>query len=709
MSCWRNLLKIILKISKYNVLKGLIAVFVVFFSFSIVHAEQQEHRKAVVVIVNFTNFEEFKNTHHMRDLMENGAIGLMNTRGFGKSDTIRAHATLGWGTRADALWEHCTVVKNAPFLFVQNIDDIVQFNNDNSYNVCIGALGDFFRGKGLKTAVIGGQVFEGRHYAPGALIAMDSNGVIDDGEIGQAITDFDVLFDAFEEKYRQNHLLVLDTGNISKWASGSPDPFDIDKGFVLRNVNVLIRKIVNVIEDDPTLLIVLSPHYNAHDAKQGRRLTPVVFWGKDIEKGLLISDTTRRPGIVGNIDIAPAIARFFDGRLEQVTGEPVQVKASDRNIDKVTALHNLTAFNAKNRGVVLQGYITLQIVLLLLTLILFLLPKKYAVFSPRASLPVSRHIPKILRAFILFILICPFTLFMMPLLHIDSLAVYVVLLIVFNSAAAYGIYKLCRHHHTRMICISVITAVVILVDLIIQGPLNKSSLLGYDAVIGARYYGLGNEYMGILIAAVLLAVVPLVYKKILPKWIGMLIFISVIPIIGLSAFGANVGGTITATVAFGFAVLNIYRKKLSVKNVLGIIGVMILVVSAFAVYDIYFSAQKSHLAKAIITFEQQGFQVILDIIGRKMAMNLKLLRWTIWSRVLLVSVLVIIVLLLKPKGLLHQFLSKYSSFSVGWYAIVVASIIGMLVNDSGVVVAATANIFLIFSLLYFILMREEDS
>lgn len=36
------------------------------------------------------------------------------------------------------------------------------------------------------------------------------------------------------------------------------------------------------------------------------------------------------------------------------------------------------------------------------------------------------------------------------------------------------------------------------------GPLMKRSYLGYDPIIGARYYGIGNEFMGVYIGATLL-------------------------------------------------------------------------------------------------------------------------------------------------------------------------------------------------------------
>lgn len=706
MNCWRNWFGAILKKSRHNIL---LAIIVVFCSFSTAYASQHEHRKAVIVTINFTNLEEFISMQNVKKLMEHGAVGLMNTRGGSKTDSIRAFATLGWGTRADAVPNHCLVERKGTFLYVKNIDDIIASNDSNTYNVSVGSLGDFFHQKGLKTALIGNQDNNDIQYSPAALIAMDSRGMIDDGEIGENImlpgnelpgyaTDYQLLYEVFRKKYSVNDFIVVDTGDTSRleYYHNNGMALYADKNKILKDIDVFLGKLAAAVDRDNTLLILLSPHYSSGDARFGRKLSPVVLYGKDISKGLLISDTTRRAGIIGNIDIAPTIAAFFGGTLDQAVGEAVKVKTTANHLTKALSLYYLTAFNAKNRAIILKTYVSFQIVLLILTLIFILLKNK-----------TSKKFGIVLRTLILFTLTCPLTLFLMPLLRVYNLFVFSLLLIGINGILAYTIHIISENVETNIIYISWCTLILILADLVFKGPLNRTSLLGYDAVIGARYYGLGNEYMGVFIATTLIGVIPLVYKKVFPKWVAVAVFVLITPVIGLSMFGANVGGTITASIAFGFAILNIYDKKITVKKIISLFIVMTLIVSAFAAYDIYFAQHKSHLAKAILEFRSGGIGTVLDIIRRKLEMNLKLLRWTIWSEVLLVSVIVMAVLFLKPRGALHRLFNKYKSFSIAWYSILVASITGMLVNDSGVVVAATSNIFLIFSLLYFLLGEEE--
>ncbi len=682
MNYWRNLLK---TISKPMRNKFVLFIVLIFCSFSTVYAQvdvEYNDRKAVIVILNSTNLEQYKNMSHLNNLMEKGAVGLMNTRGASKTDTMRAYASIGWGSRADVLEEHSIVQKKDEQLFVRNIHEIHKYNENNSYHIQVGALGDFIKSKGLKTSIISNPTDDSLYY-PASYIAIDSGGYIDDGVVYEEMVRAERIFSDFEEMYNENHFIVLDFGNLSR--------------FGLEQADKLIGKIKNRIDTENTLLIVLSPHYSDEDAKQGKKLTPVVFYGKNIRSGLLISSTTRRPGIIANIDIAPSIAGFYGDSIEGVTGQPIIVQLTNTHINKISAVYQLTAFNALNRGRVLNIYIGFQIVLLLLALIFILFPRK-----------CKNTI--MLRRFILFALVCPFTLFILPLFKCYQLANYGIIFVVLTSIITYIIYKLFQSNQNRIICISMLMSLFIIADLVFfKGSLNRSSLLGYNAVIGARYYGLGNEYMGVFIATVLLGIVPLVYNQLIPKWLGAIFMFITIPIIGLSLFGANVGGTITATIAYSFVIIQMLGKHIRLKDFLIIIGIVCLILCIFAIYDLNFSPQKSHFARALMSVQNEGIRAIINIIQRKLEVNVRLLRWTIWSKVLFVSVFVMVVLFLKPSVRLRKFINKYKCFSIGWGGIIIASLVGMAVNDSGVVVAATSNIFLVFSLLYFILGEERKN
>ena len=51
-------------------------------------------------------------------------------------------------------------------------------------------------------------------------------------------------------------------------------------------------------------------HWGRH--RSGRLLTPIIAAGPGLTPGLLVSGTTRRPGVVANYDIAPSVLSWLD-------------------------------------------------------------------------------------------------------------------------------------------------------------------------------------------------------------------------------------------------------------------------------------------------------------------------------------------------------------------------------------------------------------
>jgi len=660
---------------------------------------EQEDRKAVLFIMNYISLEDFLNMPFLKNLMSESAIGIMNVRGAAKTDSVRAYASLGWGARADALNEQCTVMAEEGYFIIPCMNQLVDMNKKNTYNPEVGLLGNFFHDMGLRTSVIG-IINESEEQAmPAALIAADKFGKIDGGFLEQSVSKSNYnLVEAFRKEYENSSFIVIDAGvpAIYNSLNYSERTHNSLRNHLLLQYDKLVKDITETINKENTLLIILSPFYNSLASKSGHKLTPVVFYGKGIEPGLVISDTTRRKGLIANIDIAPSIIHFFNGNAYRVTGQPVKYKKSINNIEQLLKLDRIIAFNANNRSFILKTFISVQIALLLLSL-MFILYRGNRLY----------RMNDILQTIVLMVLVFPAALLVVPLLHIFNTVLYILFLLLIDVGVVLIINKFIRNRSQKIIFISWLTFALLIIDILCNQSLNKISILGYDAVIGARYYGIGNEYMGVLVAAVLLGTVPPAFAKEMPGWLSAIIYVFITGIIGLPFLGANVGGTITAVCSFAFALMLIYNKKISLKNVLAILASIVLVVGGIACYDIYFSGSPSHLAKAIQAYSVNGMSSIMNIIKRKIEMNIKLFRVTIWSKVLMVSVAVVIILFLKPHGLLKRLLLQYPEFTLAWFCILVASIVGTLVNDSGVVVAATANIFLAFSLLYLLLGEKK--
>lgn len=234
----------------------------------------------------------------------------------------------------------------------------------------------------------------------------------------------------------------------------------------------------------------------------------------------------------------------------------------------------------------------------------------------------------------------------------------------------------------------------------------KRSVLGYDPMIGARYYGIGNEYMGILIgAAILLVSIAMHYYHVkFPRTLrsaGILLFILIITYLASPLLGTNAGGAITAVIAFGIAALRMFCGKILEEvrwprfilfiTVFGLVSVVIL---WFLNYVLPTGGEhQSHIGKAITLLFEGRIDVIGGIMARKLAMNWHLIGVSSWSKVLMTCLFVMAVIVLRPRGIFERWQQTIPYIMYGFSANAVGAIIVLLVNDSGIVAAATMMIF----------------
>ena len=162
--------------------------------------------------------------------------------------------------------------------------------------------------------------------------------------------------------------------------------------------------------------------------------------------------------------------------------------------------------------------------------------------------------------------------------------------------------------------------------------------------------------------------------------------------------GANVGAAISECVAFLLFIMLIFDMKIDLKKiiVLGICAAA--VVLAFATLDIVLGT-KSHLGAFAQQIIQSGPQVIIQTFGRKISMNLKLLKSSVWVNILLSGVAIIGIFIFKPNAHIKNMSRKYRVIIKGFIASLAGCLVTLLVNDSGVVAAATASIYILIPLL----------
>ena len=114
---------------------------------------------------------------------------------------------------------------------------------------------------------------------------------------------------------------------------------------------------------------------------------------------------------------------------------------------------------------------------------------------------------------------------------------------------------------------------------------------------------------------------------------------------------------------------------------------------------------QSHMGQTVSLIRKNGMFELFHIARRKIDMNIRLFRYTIWTRVFLLSLLTMVLLLFRPVGLLRETAEKYPFFVRGIASGVAGCIIALLTNDSGIVAAGTSMIYLVPPLLMIVINR----
>ena len=166
----------------------------------------------------------------------------------------------------------------------------------------------------------------------------------------------------------------------------------------------------------------------------------------------------------------------------------------------------------------------------------------------------------------------------------------------------------------------------------------------------------------------------------------------------MPSMGANVGGAISESVAYLLFILLIFDVKLDLKKIIMIGVATVLVVVAFAGLD-FLMGTESHLSVFTNQIIQEGPAAIFNTFGRKIQMNLKLAKSSVWVNILIVSIIIIGALIFKPSGYFKKIHDKYPMIFKGFMASFVGCIVTLLVNDSGIVAASTAAIYILIPII----------
>ncbi|HBT50444.1 MAG: Uncharacterized protein XD49_1679 [Caldanaerobacter subterraneus] len=701
-------------------------------------ASSKQNKTAVLFILNRMSIKDLNKYElpNIKKLLDIGSLALMNTKTAGSYSEAAAYLTIGTGTRAAAgeigglclnktevygyisaeKLYHLYTGKEVGKSDIVNIgiQDLINQASTLNYTVTPGLLGQLLKENGINVYVFGNAdvktpsgTFYNR-YAP--LIGMDKNGLVQ-GDVSEDLlvrdenspymvrADYEKLYEKFLEASKDGGLIIIDPGDIlradvfSKYAS--PSLAHLYREKALQESDRLIGKILANLDLSKDLFIAVTPYPSNQDIQNKNLITPVIVAGPSFSKGFATSNTTKREGIIANLDIAPTILTYFNIKPPvEMLGHPIETIPNSNVLHKLLKANTMIVSVHNARPPILKGYVLVFITLLVLYIGLLFLKKDYL---------------KYLTPLLLGVMTVPLTFLVLPLFGPLSLYwnVFAIILITFVIDAI--IMLITKNALDRLMAISLITSLTIIIDLLLNSPLMKNSILGYDVISGARYYGIGNEYMGVLIGSSIMGISLLIekYQRKTTKIVAFIFFTVAFVLMVLPQFGAKVGGFITGFMAFGTTILMFSGIKMNKKNFLIMFFSMVALLFLMFVASMFWGTT-THMAQTAIIVKTEGINSLLQIFTRKLQMELKLMRYTIWSWVLVISIVVLFIISYKPTGVLQDIFKNHKYVYFGFFGSIIGMLFALGFNDAGIVAAATICIYTIPPILLLLQKKVAD-
>lgn len=701
------------------------------FSISNIYADTNNKGKVIYLSLNRTSLENLLEIPIIKEKTSNsGYVALMTTKGDGSNTDQKSFASIGSGVRANVLdedyvkfetldedekaqFEAVTGVKAWAIGNIKINRNINQNTDNGGYGATLGMLGTTLNKNNLNVALLGNSDIKKnddfKKIRNLALVCMDENGRVQSGNVDDInkkdntmpfgiSTDYDKLKSETKKYYENNDAIFVELGDtyrLDEYKNNlNENTYESMKKKIYQNINDYLKEVFEMAGKNDTIYIVSEFESNL-DYKTKRRLSPVIKFEKD-GYGLLESSTTRNSGIVSNIDIGVDILNKFGLKNELMIGKVFKNVQDENGIEKVLKDYERIVSINTIRASVVNSYVGIVSASWVIAMIAILFKNKI----PKKEKGLGRdQIFKVLKEFIKLGLIMPLAFLTAPVFQFKTpvgLVSGVLIVTIIYYLIGYFLFR--KDDIKQMGFYAFLTIGLIIIDCVIGTPLMKSGIMSYDAINGARYYGVGNEYEGVTIASAVFALAVLLNYKKISKWLAVALSLVILVTSAMPSMGANVGGAISECVAYLLFILLIFDVKLDLKKIIMIGVATVLVVVAFAGLD-FIMGTESHLAVFTNQIIQEGPVAIFNTFGRKIQMNLKLAKSSVWVNILIVSIVIIGALIFKPSGYFKKIHDKYPMIFKGFMASFVGCIVTLLVNDSGIVAASTAAIYILIPII----------
>jgi hypothetical protein len=587
---------------------------------------------------------------------------------------------------------------------------IIQLNQRRELNANIGMTGQVLHDHNIKTAVIGNADVMEYLNRSGAIPWVDRTGLIDFAALGaetvEAVPSFPsglrsnvehifAYWQRFSKKAQVISISLGDLERIERYRDYLTEPRrKYFRNQALRNYDRLLGKLMASVDPEQTMVVIYSI-FGPELEGRTQRLNPVLIKTAAQKPGLIVADSTRRVGLLTGSDLIAAIYSFLeianpafytDRTIRTVSGSWPQAATMLNELD----------LNYKARWDLLpvHGYALIVIVAGFIAGLIYV--------------PKCRRFFAIFQQVYLYLLTIPAVCLIESLINPVEWPAIIGWTVGLAGLFYLGLRLLSQgNERYAVLAIAGFTAFLVVLDGLRNGWLELRSFWGYSAVSAARFYGVGNEYLGFLLGAYIVVVTFTLAKitrhraKLLwGGWLFLAIFLF------YPAWGANVGGGITVVLGLGAANFIWLDQPITKKRIGLLLAALVGLLTLIGVVDLFVSGrQMSHFGQFIGVIRQQGLPVLVEMVSRKWQLNQSLIAANSWSYVLIGFLIIIPLLFHNPPRALRRWLDTYPDLAKGILCLVITSVVALLANDSGIVTVATMFIFGVE--LFLVLIVEE--
>ena len=629
---------------------------------------------------------------NLRALMARGAVGAMTVRTVSATPTLaEGYATLGAGARvqvAAALSSTTTSGRDGQPLVVDTARGLIAANRGRHLATAPGALGDVLHADGRRTAIVE-TTSAGSGGAPVALAAMDRAGSVDAawvigtgsdaGDRATATHSVSMVVAAVGDALSKADVVFVDTGEIPEaggQGTGQPREQAVGAG------DALLGAVAARLPPSARLIVlsVVPPAAPWH-------LAPVVVVGPGVPHGYVDSPSTRRLGLVTLTDMAPEIVMSVGAKPPAaMIGRPFRYRPGRPDLGRLAGLDRDGRARATTYFPIALGFVVLHG--------LVYLAAAWVLTGRRRAVRLSA----LIRLGLLAIAAFPLATFLLRIVPPATLHGWAaVALAALDAGLVLAVSRARFHVLAPLFVLSASTVAVLVVDVASGARLQVNSILGYAPLTADRFYGIGGTALGVLVASTLVATA--IYldwsrrRRDALAWVGAT-FVVVVVAAGASVLGAKVGSILTMVPVFvvTFAALAGFRP--SWKTIAVALGVTVAVVAAAGATELLRPATaRSHLGELLGTSNNSGGGTLATVIARKASTDVRVFLETVWSWLALIVTLFLAYLLVRD----HRFvriLPRGSALRVGALALVGAGMLGLLVNDTGIIITSLVLVYL---------------